>query len=105
MRSEEFMAYDYGSDNSNTEVYQSIIPPKYKFHEIPTTIPIFVLYGGNDRLSTPPDIYYMMSLLPAQPQVLFNPNYAHLDYLLSSALMQDVNLPLLNFIGKYNNAW
>ncbi|CAM6129062.1 unnamed protein product [Calypogeia fissa] len=105
MRSEVFMAYDYGSDNSNTEVYQSKIPPQYKFNEIPTAVPIFVLYGGNDRLSTPADIYYMMSALPAQPQILFNPTYAHLDYLLSSAMMQDVNLPILNFLGKYDNVW
>lgn len=96
------MAYDYGSLNANAAVYQSQIPPKYKLSEVPTTVPIFVLYGGNDRLSTAADINYMISQLSAQPQVLFNEMYAHLDYLLSSALMQDVNLPILNFIAQHN---
>jgi lysosomal acid lipase/cholesteryl ester hydrolase len=100
MKAQPFMAFDYGTIDLNRKVYQTPGPPEYRLSQVPATVPVFVLYGGNDRLSTPADVSYMMSQLPLQPKVLFNPQYAHLDYLLSSKMMQDVNFPLLAFVGQ-----
>ncbi|OAE23839.1 hypothetical protein AXG93_369s1330 [Marchantia polymorpha subsp. ruderalis] len=103
MKSQVFKAYDFGSPNANIGVYQNSEPPTYHLQQVPNTIPLFVLYGGHDRLSTPTDVDYFVSQLSTVPEILFHPLYAHLDFIFSRSLGLDINLPLLTFIGKNSN--
>eukprot|EP01018_Ginkgo_biloba_P003440 Gb_11907 [translate_table: standard] len=95
--------YDYGFHNRKH--YNQTRPPAYNLTNIPTTLPIFVGYGGKDALSDPRDVELLLDSLGSQRvnqmTVLYLAEYAHADFVMAVSANQEVYKPIISFLSKY----
>ena len=81
----------------------SPIPPsQYYLAQMPTDVPLFVISGGNDWFSDPPNIARLLSQLPNPAAVrhLQLPLFSHLDFLIARSAPQLVQAPVLAWLQR-----
>ncbi|CAI5473734.1 unnamed protein product [Closterium sp. Yama58-4] len=107
-----FQQWDALSAQANMDRYGAVSPPMYYLSNMPAGVPILIMSGGNDWFADPPNIQKLLSQLTtasttsagsagaAGPTVthLELPRYSHLDLLLSETAVQDVHVPLIEYL-------
>ncbi|CAI7887570.1 unnamed protein product [Closterium sp. NIES-53] len=107
-----FQQWDALSAQANMDRYGAVSPPMYYLSNMPAGVPILIISGGNDWFADPPNIQKLLSQLrpasttsagsvgAAGPAVshLELPRYSHLDLLLSDTAVQDVHVPLIEYL-------
>ncbi|KAL6135899.1 hypothetical protein ACLB2K_068124 [Fragaria x ananassa] len=78
--------FDYGSFDTNYMHYRSFSPPHYDLSKIPTSMPMFISYGGQDALSDELDVLRLLEHLKYHDKgklvVDFIHEYAHADFVM-----------------------
>lgn len=94
-----FQHFDYGSAAFNALAYEGKTdPPTYEPKDIPSDLPMLVVYGGQDLYSPPEGALEFMSLTQTMPQSVYLPHYAHFDLSLSLHRADDVYGPITAFL-------
>ncbi|XP_024539846.1 triacylglycerol lipase 1 [Selaginella moellendorffii] len=81
-RGKSFDKFDYGFWQ-NLVRYGWISPPTYSLPNIPRTIPFLFFYAAKDALAAPQNVAQLVSELQSKPELVFLPDYAHLDFVVS----------------------
>ncbi|KAL3621108.1 sphingosine N-acyltransferase subunit lip1 [Castilleja foliolosa] len=89
IRKGTFAMYDYGTWK-NLLYYSQTNPPVFDLSLIPSTLPIWMGYGGKDALADVADVHHTLNELPSKPDFLYLENYGHIDFLLSVKSKEDV---------------
>ncbi|KAL2611279.1 hypothetical protein R1flu_022971 [Riccia fluitans] len=100
MRTNTWRRFDYGSAANNTQAYGVPTVPTYYPEDIPTYIPILVIYGGNDSYAPPAGVQHLLSHL-RNAESVFLPDYAHYDLMWSYKRTQDIFVPILGFLERH----
>jgi lysosomal acid lipase/cholesteryl ester hydrolase len=96
-----FGKYDYGY-LGNLQHYLRLNPPEYDLSLIPATLPMWIAWGGNDALSDPTDVLHMLKKLRTKPAAMvYLPDYAHLDFVLSVHAKEDLYNSMINFFRSH----
>lgn len=106
-----FQKYDWGtrcwtargtSKTCNQRMYGLLKPPLYNLSTI-VHVPIALLYGGNDELADPIDVYRLMQALPDESIVWAQriPRYAHLDFTWGETAHLQVYPSVLHLLDTY----
>ncbi|KAL0384266.1 UNVERIFIED_CONTAM: Triacylglycerol lipase 1 [Sesamum radiatum] len=99
IRKGTFAMYDYGMWK-NMRYYSQLEPPVFELRSIPSSLPIWMGYGGNDALADVSDVKHMLKELPLKPNLLYLENYGHIDFLLSVKSKEDVYDSMLAFFSS-----
>ncbi|WVZ20173.1 hypothetical protein V8G54_007495 [Vigna mungo] len=93
--------YDYGDEGDNMKHYGQAVPPLYDMAAIPNEFPLFVTYGGQDLLSDVNDVQVLLNDLQHHDGnklvVLFQEDYAHLDFVRAVNANQIIYDPIIAF--------
>ncbi|PQM33995.1 hypothetical protein Pyn_41215 [Prunus yedoensis var. nudiflora] len=93
--------YDYGLPITNMQHYRQPTPPVYNMANIPKDVPLFLSYGGRDRLSNVFDVNLLLDNLKDHDKdklvVQFREDYAQMDFIMAMNANQVVYDPLLSF--------
>ncbi|CAJ1948757.1 unnamed protein product [Sphenostylis stenocarpa] len=93
--------YDYGNLIQNMQHYGKPFPPRYDLTTIPNEFPLFLSYGGLDSLSEVKGVQILLNDLknhdPNKLVVLFNPEYAHVDFFIATNVRQVIYDPIIAF--------
>ncbi|GJP30330.1 hypothetical protein CLOM_g742 [Closterium sp. NIES-68] len=100
VRSGEWKHFDYGFLKNWLRYHQST-PPFFRPSAFPSTVRLAMAYGGRDSLAAPADVAWLISKLAQRPEVMYLPNYAHLDFLFASSVVEDVYTQILRFFTDY----
>lgn len=95
---DSFGQYDYGP-NMNMHHYNSTVPPTYDLKSI--QVPITLIYGENDILTTTEDVMRLKAQLPKLMDVFpVNNSYCnHVDFLWSLNVTKQVNDPIKEILN------
>lgn len=78
--------FDYGSVKSNMEHYGKATPPIYNMSNIPKNLPLFLSYGGKDKLSDTKDVQILLDSLRFHDvdklDIQFVKEFAHADFIM-----------------------
>ncbi|XP_074345805.1 triacylglycerol lipase 2-like isoform X2 [Apium graveolens] len=78
--------FDYGSARSNMEHYGQPTPPIYNMSNIPKDLPLFLSYGGKDKLSDVKDVQILLDSLRFHDvdklDIQFVKEFAHADFIM-----------------------
>ncbi|KAL2649987.1 hypothetical protein R1flu_018115 [Riccia fluitans] len=96
-RTNSFSKYDYGFWG-NLVRYRSFSPPEYDLRKFPQ-VPLLLIHGGNDGLADKEDVELFVQSLTFSPQVLYFPDYGHLDFAVSYRANSDVYHKILDFLS------
>lgn len=99
IRKGTFAMYDYGMWK-NLRYYSQLKPPTFDLSSIPSSLPIWMGYGGSDALADVADVQHTLKELPSKPDLLYLENYGHLDFLLSVRSKEDVYDSMLAFFSS-----
>lgn len=99
IRKGTFAMYDYGVWK-NLRYYSQTKPPAFDLSSIPSSLPIWMGYGGNDALADVSDVEHTLKELPSKPHLLYLENYGHIDFLLSVKSKEDVYDSMLAFFSS-----
>ncbi|KAL0365349.1 UNVERIFIED_CONTAM: Triacylglycerol lipase 1 [Sesamum angustifolium] len=99
IRKGTFAMYDYGMWK-NMRYYSKLEPPVFELSSIPSSLPIWMGYGGNDALADVSDVKHTLKELPSKPNLLYLENYGHIDFLLSVKSKEDVYDSMLAFFSS-----
>ncbi|KAL3621112.1 sphingosine N-acyltransferase subunit lip1 [Castilleja foliolosa] len=99
IRKGTFAMYDYGTWK-NLLYYSQTNPPVFDLSLIPSTLPIWMGYGGKDALADVADVHHTLNELPSKPDLLYLENYGHIDFLLSVKSKEDVYDNMLAFFSS-----
>lgn len=102
IRKGTFAKYDYGLIK-NLKLYGQLKPPSFDLSHIPSSLPIWMGYGGNDALADVQDVQRTITELQSKPYTLFLENYGHIDFLLSTYAKRDVYDNMIAFFRSYGN--
>ncbi|KAF7141234.1 hypothetical protein RHSIM_Rhsim06G0169100 [Rhododendron simsii] len=95
--------YDYGSKHHNNEHYGQPTPPAYNMASIPSDLPLFLAYGGQDYISDPADVQTLIGTLNDHDAdklvVHYTEEYAHMDFTLAGNANQVVYDPIMGFFS------
>lgn len=80
IRKGTFAMYDYGIWK-NMKYYKQLKPPVFDLGSIPSSLPIWMGYGGKDALADVIDVQHTLKELPSKPDLLYLENYGHIDML------------------------
>ncbi|CAI5460899.1 unnamed protein product [Closterium sp. Yama58-4] len=101
VRSGEWKQFDYGFIKNWLRYHQST-PPFFRASDFPSTTRLAIAYGGRDSLAVPADVEWLISKLTRRPEeVLYIPDYAHLDFLFATSVVMDVYTQIVRFFTKY----
>ncbi|KAL7119045.1 hypothetical protein ACP275_02G038700 [Erythranthe tilingii] len=100
IRKGTFAMYDYGTWK-NLKYYSQIKPPAFDLSSIPSSLPIWMGYGGKDALADVSDVQHTLKELPLKPDLLYLENYGHIDFLLSVKSKEDVYDSMLAFFSSH----
>ncbi|KAL3849364.1 hypothetical protein ACJIZ3_011246 [Penstemon smallii] len=96
--------YDFGS--FNIFHYGQPQPPIYDLTKIPTNFPLFLSYGGRDKLSVPRDVTTLLEKLKLHDkdklQVQYIEEYAHLDFIIGVNAKDIVYNQVIQFFRSHN---
>lgn len=99
IREGTFAMYDYGVWK-NLMYYKQRKPPAFDVSSIPSSLPIWMGYGGNDALADAADVQRTIKELVSKPELLYLENYGHIDFLLSTRGKEDVYDSMLSFFSS-----
>ncbi|KAL1534559.1 sphingosine N-acyltransferase subunit lip1 [Salvia divinorum] len=99
IREGTFAMYDYGLWK-NLMYYKQRKPPAFDVSSIPSSLPIWMGYGGNDALADVTDVQHTIKELVSKPELLYLENYGHIDFLLSTRGKEDVYDSMLAFFSS-----
>ncbi|KAK9151533.1 hypothetical protein Syun_009842 [Stephania yunnanensis] len=101
LRGNTISMFDYGSDDENMKHYGQSTPPAYNMKSIPTDLPLYLAYGGQDALSDPNDVQVLLQDLTNHEGdgivVQYREDYAHADYVMGVNAKQVVYDPMMAF--------
>ncbi|XP_057792720.1 triacylglycerol lipase 2-like isoform X2 [Salvia miltiorrhiza] len=104
IRNGNIAMYDYDTEEDNHKHYGQATPPEYDMTMIPTHIPLFLSYGGNDYQSDVNDVHTLIKTLsghdPDKLVVQYVESYAHLDFVYGENAKQVVYDPVMAFFGS-----
>ncbi|PIA32379.1 hypothetical protein AQUCO_04500172v1 [Aquilegia coerulea] len=104
MRGGTIAMYDYEDSDDNMKHYGQTTPPVYNMTSIPSSIPLFLSYGGEDALSDANDVQILLGSLKNhdghQFVVQYQYNYAHADFVMGVNANQIVYDPLMAFFNS-----
>lgn len=96
-----FAKYDYGL-LGNIEHYLSLSPPAYDLSLIPSSLPLWMAWGGNDALADPADVARTIKELQRPPEVVVElPEYGHIDFVLSIQAKADLYDSMISFFRSH----
>ncbi|KAJ0989553.1 hypothetical protein J5N97_007909 [Dioscorea zingiberensis] len=73
--------FDYNNEEENMKHYGQATPPPYNMSSIPIDFPLFIAYGGKDKLSDVQDVKHLLEVLKSHNiKILYQENYAHFDF-------------------------
>ncbi len=98
IRTDSWAKFDYGDYIRNRLAYGVWTPPSYSPELIPPTLPVFVIYGGQDWTAPAHGVRTFIARLRQPPTVLFMPHYAHDDLTYSVTREADLFQPILSFL-------
>lgn len=96
IRKGSFAMYDYGVWK-NLMNYRQLKPPVFDLGSIPSSLPMWMGYGGNDALADVLDVQHTLKELASKPVLVYHENYGHIDFLLSVTAKEDVYDSMLAF--------
>ncbi|KAI3916050.1 hypothetical protein MKW98_004491 [Papaver atlanticum] len=96
IRKGKFAMYDYGLWG-NIKRYGLFQPPAFDISSIPTSLRIWMGYGGNDALADVTDLEQTVNELKSRPELLYLENYGHIDFILSVNANEDVYSHMIDF--------
>ncbi|XP_060216762.1 triacylglycerol lipase 1 [Lycium barbarum] len=99
IRKGSFAMYDYGMWR-NLMRYNQPKPPVFDISQIPTSLPLWMGYGGNDALADLIDIQHTLKELKPKPDLLYIEEYGHIDFLLSITAKSDVYDGMIRFFNS-----
>ncbi|RWR74554.1 triacylglycerol lipase 2 [Cinnamomum micranthum f. kanehirae] len=96
--------FDYGSPEANTVHYSQLKPPLYNMSNIPSNLPLFLSYGGQDALSDVKDIQLLLDNLKFHDAdkltVQFLKDFAHADFVMGVNAKIIVYNPIIAFFNS-----
>ncbi len=98
IRTDRWAKFDYSDYIRNRLAYGVWTPPSYSPELIPSTLPVFVIYGGQDWTAPAHGVRTFIARLRQPPTVLFMPRYAHDDLTYSVTREADLFQPILSFL-------
>jgi len=101
VRSNVFQHMDWGYQG-NIAHYNQSTPPLYNLKNFPSTLPYALFTGGNDYLADQKDIDHLLLQIPKPVQVVYQPSYSHIDYVLAQSAYTQIYPQVLNLLKKYN---
>lgn len=99
IRKGSFAMYDYGMWK-NLMRYNQPKPPVFDISQIPTALPLWMGYGGNDALADVIDVQHTLKGLKSKPDLLYIEEYGHIDFLLSTRAKADVYDDMIRFFNS-----
>ncbi|XP_016461570.2 triacylglycerol lipase 1 isoform X2 [Nicotiana tabacum] len=99
IRKGNFAMYDYGMWR-NLMHYKQPEPPEFDISQIPTSLPLWMGYGGNDALADVIDVQHTLKKLKPKPDLLYIEEYGHIDFLLSIRAKEDVYDDMIMFFNS-----
>ncbi|XP_008806067.1 triacylglycerol lipase 1-like [Phoenix dactylifera] len=96
IRAGTFTKYDYGWLR-NLINYGRLHPPAFDLAHIPTSLPIWMGYGGSDALADVTDVWRTIKELRSEPELLYIDKYGHIDFIMSVKAKDDVYGELIRF--------
>ncbi|CAA2967238.1 triacylglycerol lipase 1 [Olea europaea subsp. europaea] len=99
IREGTFAMYNHGRWK-NMWHYGQLKPPKFDLSRIPSSLPLWMGYGGNDALADITDLQHTLKELRSKPDLLYLENYGHLDFLVSTRSKEDVYDRMLAFFNS-----
>ncbi|KAH0713627.1 hypothetical protein KY289_009586 [Solanum tuberosum] len=99
IRKGSFAMYDYGMWK-NLMRYNQPKPPVFDISQIPTSLPLWMGYGGNDALADAIDVQHTLKGLKSKPDLLYIEEYGHIDFLLSTRAKTDVYDDMIRFFNS-----
>lgn len=91
--------YDYGDLGQNIQHHGQAAPLLYDMTRIPNEFPIFLSYGGLDRLSEVTSEHVLLNHLqnhdPNKVVVLFREDYAQIDFFFCVSVKKIIYDPML----------
>ncbi|KAL6863797.1 hypothetical protein ACP4OV_016700 [Aristida adscensionis] len=97
IRKGTFAKYDYGWWG-NLRRYGQLHPPAFDLGSIPESLPIWMGYGGLDALADVTDVQRTIKELRSTPELLYIPEYGHIDFIMSVKAKDDVYIDLMRFL-------
>ncbi|KAL2505349.1 Triacylglycerol lipase 2 [Abeliophyllum distichum] len=93
--------YDYGNANFNEEHYGKSKPPVYDLSKIPSDLPIYLSYGGEDALSDVKDVENLLDSLKLHDEdklhVQYIKDFAHADFIMGETAKDIVYNQIIEF--------
>ncbi|KAL3813887.1 hypothetical protein ACJIZ3_015155 [Penstemon smallii] len=96
----------YDFEGFNILRYGQLQPPTYDLTKIPTNFPLFLSYGGQDKLSVPQDVITLLDKLKLHDKdklkVQYIEEYAHLDFIIGVNAKDIVYNQVIQFFRSHN---
>ncbi|XP_022895061.1 triacylglycerol lipase 2-like isoform X3 [Olea europaea var. sylvestris] len=93
--------YDYGNADFNEKHYGKPKPPAYDLSKIPSDLPIYLSYGGEDALSDVKDVDILLDSLKLHDEdkihVQYIKDYAHADFIMGETAKDIVYNKIIAF--------
>ncbi|KAK1359387.1 Lipase [Heracleum sosnowskyi] len=97
--------FDYEDPKSNMEHYGQPTPPIYNMSNIPTNLPLFLSYGGKDKLSDVEDVQILLDCLKSHDvdklEIQFVKEFAHIDFVMGVNANNIVYNRIMTFFKKH----
>ncbi|KAJ8620833.1 hypothetical protein MRB53_029362 [Persea americana] len=104
VRKGDLTKFDYGSPIANMVHYSQLQPPLYNMPNIPSNMPLFLSYGGQDALSDVKDIQLLLDNLKFHDAdkltVQFVKDFAHADFIMGVNAKIIVYNPIIAFFNS-----
>lgn len=97
--SERFSKYDYGREE-NLKLYGLEYPPAYNIKAV--NVPVVIIHGENDYLSSPVDVEWLASNLPNLVEMYYvdDPLWNHLDVIYNQHLKEKMFPKVKEYLSK-----
>ncbi|OVA17526.1 Alpha/beta hydrolase fold-1 [Macleaya cordata] len=96
--------FDFGNINLNMEHYGQARPPVYNLSNIPSNLPLFISYGGQDALSDVRDVEILLDSLKFHEgdklTIQFVKDFAHADFVMGVSAKEVVYDALVAFFKR-----
>ncbi|WCJ37480.1 Triacylglycerol lipase 2 [Euphorbia peplus] len=106
IRTGKIAMFDYENEAQNMAHYKQPSPPVYNMANIPNDVPIFMGYGGQDKLADVPDVKVLLDNLKHHDSnklvLLFQQTYAHVDFVFGVNANQLIYDPLMSFFTHFS---
>ncbi|XP_077786597.1 putative lysosomal acid lipase/cholesteryl ester hydrolase isoform X2 [Podarcis muralis] len=98
-KSGKFKGFDWGSKEENMAHHNQETAPSYEIKQM--TIPTALWSSGNDLLSTPKDVAWLLPQVPNLFYHKFIPDWEHMDFFLGLDAPQRLYEEIIEFMQNY----